>query len=190
MLESANGWLHFANCQGMSSPFSSALNGFPPLPELFLCEAMHQLSLHMPYDDGRKAVACFRDKFEKQNVIASKVLGPLIRKYKLPDTHTDRHAATKVVESFARYGYVPAHVRVPLVLEIAARVACQVSMYAPSGSIWFTRWLCVICLLTPIDTCFASRISSPCTSCRSAQPKVLPWIAYHQARSSTLAWST
>ena len=98
MLESANGWLHFDD----GHQYSSA-SGFPPLPELFLCEAMHQLSLHMPYDDGRKAVACFRDKFEKQHVIASKVLGPLIRKYKLPGAHMDSYAATRVVESFAKY---------------------------------------------------------------------------------------
>ena len=106
MLESANGWLHFDDGHGR---FSSA-SGFPPLPELFLCEAMHQLSLHMPYDDGRKAVASFRDKFGKQDVIASKVLGPLIREYKLPGTHMDSHAATRVVESFAKYvpiGFLP-----------------------------------------------------------------------------------
>ena len=182
MLQSASLWLR--------SGHVSRKTEFPSLPELFLCESMHQLSLHMPYVEvsrltrvsrdvlgihvvacsprvlrvshlidyvlqGKEMVACFRERFHKQVIIASKVLGPLLRGYNLPATHSDSQAANRVVECFARwvlgcfarcvcvcashnhaipslsdifesrYGYVPPHVRAPLVLEIAARLACQ-----------------------------------------------------------------
>jgi hypothetical protein len=86
------------------------------LVELFLCEVMHQISLCIACDTERRDfIAHFRKEFRKQVVIATYVIGPLIR-----DAPTG-----KLSEAFGKYGYVPGHVKVPFNFEVAVYVGCE-----------------------------------------------------------------
>lgn len=77
----------------------------PSMMELFLYEMMHQTSLCIGNEDDRKAfVEEFREnRFKKQHIIATYVMGPLIRESKMSMLHNERHAMDEVVRYFGRY---------------------------------------------------------------------------------------
>lgn len=104
----------------------AARSSIPCMMELFLCEMMHQLSMCIGNDNDRKQfVDEFRDtRFNKIHIIATRVMGPLIRQNKMSMLHYERNAMNDVVKVFGKYGYVPADVRPPLILEIAVDVGC------------------------------------------------------------------
>lgn len=93
------------------------------MPELFLCETMHQITLCISDHMERKTfVASFRTSFQKQCIISAHIIGPIIRDVV---TSCKSEDARKVVDSFCTYGYIIPSVTVPLDMRLAVVVSCD-----------------------------------------------------------------
>ena len=92
------------------------------MPELLLCEAVHQISLCIGcQQDNRAFLSEFRSRFRKQQHIAQNVLGPLI----VVAGTTNHPGMAAAVQCFGTYGYVHHNISVPLNMMVAVAIACD-----------------------------------------------------------------
>lgn len=96
---------------------------FVNMPELFLCETMHQLSLCISDNDERKNfVDTFQSRFQKQCIISSHVIGPILRDQVASSKTTE---TSRVVESFCTFGYLLPFISVPFEMRVSVAMACE-----------------------------------------------------------------